>query len=168
MSLLQLQRVDFGVGGPLLLERVDLSIEAGERVCIVGRNGAGKSTLMRLVAGELKPDDGEVRLQSGAVVARMAQEVPQDATGTGFDAVAAGDMAAMGEAQARIEALHGCALDRRVAQVIEQLELPAQARFEALSGGMKRRVLLARALVRKPDILLLDEPTNHLDIASIA
>jgi len=125
MSLLQLQRVDFGVGGPLLLERVDLSIEAGERVCIVGRNGAGKSTLMRLVAGELKPDDGEVRLQSGAVVARMAQEVPQDATGTVFDVVAAGlgelgallaryhhaleagDMAAMGEAQARIEALHG-------------------------------------------------------------
>jgi len=186
MSLLQLQRVDFGVGGPLLLERVDLSIEAGERVCIVGRNGAGKSTLMRLVAGELKPDDGEVRLQSGAVVARMAQEVPQDATGTVFDVVAAGlgelgallaryhhaleagDMAAMGEAQARIEALHGWDLDRRVAQVIEQLELPAQACFEALSGGMKRRVLLARALVRKPDILLLDEPTNHLDIASIA
>ena len=186
MSLLQLQRVDYGVGGPLLLEHVDLSIESGERVCIVGRNGAGKSTLMRLIAGELKPDDGEVRLQSGVVVARMAQEVPGDAAGTVFDVVArglgelgallaryhhaldAGDMTAMGEAQARIEAQHGWDLDRRIGQVIEQLELPGDADFAALSGGMKRRVLLGQALVRKPDILLLDEPTNHLDIESIA
>ena len=186
MSLLQLQRVDYGVGGPLLLEHVDLSIEAGERVCIVGRNGAGKSTLMRLIAGELKPDDGEVRLQSGVVVARMAQEVPADAHGTVFDVVAqglgefgellaryhhaldAGDMAAMGEAQTRIEARNGWDLDRRINQVIEQLELPGDADFAALSGGMKRRVLLGQALARKPDILLLDEPTNHLDIEAIA
>ena len=186
MSLLQLQRVDYGVGGPLLLEHVDLSIEAGERVCIVGRNGAGKSTLMRLIAGELKPDDGEVRLQSGVVVARMAQEVPHDAQGSVFEVVAqglgelgallaryhqaldAGDMEAMGEAQARIEAQHGWDLDRRIQQVIEQLELPGEADFAALSGGMKRRVLLAQALARKPDILLLDEPTNHLDIEAIA
>ena len=186
MSLLQLQRVDYGVGGPLLLEHVDLSIEAGERVCIVGRNGAGKSTLMRLIAGELKPDDGEVRLQSGVVVARMAQEVPADAHGTVFDVVAqglgelgellaryhhaldAGDMAAIGEAQTRIEARNGWDLDRRINQVIEQLELPGDADFAALSGGMKRRVLLGQALARKPAILLLDEPTNHLDIESIA
>ncbi|WP_298576771.1 ATP-binding cassette domain-containing protein [uncultured Luteimonas sp.] len=186
MSLLQLQRVDYGVGGPLLLEHVDLSIESGERVCIVGRNGAGKSTLMRLIAGELRPDDGEVRLQSGVVVARMAQEVPADAHGTVFDVVAqglgelgellaryhhaldAGDMAAMGEAQTRIEARNGWDLDRRINQVIEQLELPGDADFAALSGGMKRRVLLGQALARKPDILLLDEPTNHLDIEAIA
>jgi len=186
MSLLQIQRVDYGVGGPLLLEHVDLSIEAGERVCIVGRNGAGKSTLMRLIAGELKPDDGEVRLQSGVVVARMAQEVPADAQGSVFDVVAqglgelgellaryhhaldAGDMTAMGEAQSRIEAQNGWDLDRRIQQVIEQLELPAETDFAALSGGMKRRVLLAQALARKPDILLLDEPTNHLDIEAIA
>ncbi len=186
MSLLQFQRVDFSVGGPLLLEHVDLSIEAGERVCIVGRNGAGKSTLMRLMAGELKPDDGEIRVQTGVVVARMAQEVPQDTHGTVFDVVAQGlgdlgallaayhhalhegDMAALGEAQARIEAQHGWDLDRRVQQVIARLELPEDADFAALSGGMKRRVLLAQALVRKPDILLLDEPTNHLDIEAIA
>ena len=186
MSLLQIQRVDYGVGGPLLLEHVDLSIEAGERVCIVGRNGAGKSTLMRLIAGELKPDDGEVRLQSGVVVARMAQEVPADAQGSVFDVVAqglgelgellaryhhaldAGDMTAMGEAQSRIEAQNGWDLDRRIQQVIEQLELPGETDFAALSGGMKRRVLLAQALARKPDILLLDEPTNHLDIEAIA
>ncbi|TCT23456.1 ATP-binding cassette domain-containing protein [Thermomonas haemolytica] len=185
MPLLQFQRVDFGVGGPLLLEHVDLTIEPGERVCIVGRNGAGKSTLMRLMAGELKPDDGEVRVQSGIVVARMAQEVPQDTQGSVFDVVAAGlgdlgallaryhhavhagDMAAMAEAQALIEAGDGWDLDRRVQQVLERLELPEDAEFAALSGGMKRRVLLAQALVRAPDVLLLDEPTNHLDIAAI-
>ena len=186
MSLMQFQRVDFSVGGPLLLEHVDLSIEPGERVCIVGRNGMGKSTLMRLMAGELKPDDGEIRVQNGVVVARMAQEVPQDTQGTVFDVVAQGlgdlgqllaryhhavhdgDMDAMGEAQAQIEARHGWDLDRRVQQVLERLELPEETDFAALSGGMKRRVLLAQALVRNPDILLLDEPTNHLDIEAIA
>ena len=186
MSLMQFQRVDFSVGGPLLLEHVDLSIEPGERVCIVGRNGMGKSTLMRLMAGELKPDDGEIRVQNGVVVARMAQEVPQDTQGTVFDVVAEGlgdlgqllaryhhavhdgDMDAMGEAQAQIEAQHGWDLDRRVQQVLERLELPDETDFAALSGGMKRRVLLAQALVRNPDILLLDEPTNHLDIEAIA
>ncbi|WP_454829221.1 ATP-binding cassette domain-containing protein [Pseudoxanthomonas wuyuanensis] len=186
MSLMQLQRVDFSVGGPLLLEHVDLGIEPNERICIVGRNGAGKSTLMRLLAGELKPDDGEIRQQNGVIVARMAQEVPQDTRGTVFDVVAEGlgdlghllaqyhhalhdgDMDAMGDAQAQIEAQHGWDLDRRVEQVLSKLELPEDADFAALSGGMKRRVLLAQALVRKPDILLLDEPTNHLDIDAIA
>ncbi|TYT26274.1 ATP-binding cassette domain-containing protein [Luteimonas viscosa] len=186
MPLLQIQRVDFSVGGPLLLEHVDLTIEPGERVCIVGRNGAGKSTLMRLMAGELRPDDGEIRVQGGVVVARMAQEVPQDTQGTVFDVVALGlgdlgrllaryhhalhdgDMEAMGEAQAQIEAQHGWDLDSRVQQVLARLELPEETDFGALSGGMKRRVLLAQALVRNPDILLLDEPTNHLDIEAIA
>jgi ATP-binding cassette subfamily F protein uup len=186
MSLLQFQRVDLSVGGPLLLEHVDLSIESGERVCIVGRNGAGKSTLMRLMAGEMKPDDGEIRVQNGVVVARMAQEVPQDTHGTVFDvvahglgdlgdllaryhhALAEGDMDALGAAQTEIEARHAWDLDLRVEQVIARLELPGDADFAALSGGMKRRVLLAQALVRKPDILLLDEPTNHLDIEAIA
>ena len=183
---MQLQRVDFSIGGPLLLEHVDLSLEPNERVCIVGRNGAGKSTLMRLLAGEILPDDGEVRLQNGVVVARMAQEVPQDTSGTVFDVVAEGlgdlghllaqyhhalhdgDMDAMGDAQEKIEAQHGWDLDLRVQQVLTKLELPEDADFAALSGGMKRRVLLAQALVRKPDILLLDEPTNHLDIDAIA
>ncbi|MFT4256722.1 MAG: ATP-binding cassette domain-containing protein [Pseudoxanthomonas sp.] len=185
MSLIQLQGLDYGVGGPLLLDGVDLSIERGERVCIVGRNGAGKSTLMKLIAGELQPDDGEIRLQSGVVVARMAQEVPQDAHGSVFDVVAQGlgdigellaayhhaldrgDMQRLGALQARIEARHGWDIDRRIGQVIEQLELPGAIDFAALSGGMKRRVLLAQALVRKPDVLLLDEPTNHLDIEAI-
>jgi ABC transport system ATP-binding/permease protein len=185
MSLIQLQRVDFSIGGPLLLEHVDLSIEANERVCIVGRNGEGKSTLMKLIAGDLKPDDGEIRLQTGVVVARMAQEVPQDTAGSVFDvvaqglgdlgqllaryhhALAEGDMDALGEAQTQIEAQHGWDLDRRVTDVLTRLELPGDTDFAALSGGMKRRVLLAQALVRKPDVLLLDEPTNHLDIEAI-
>jgi ATP-binding cassette subfamily F protein uup len=185
MPLIQLQRVDFSVGGPLLLEHVDLTIDANERVCIVGRNGEGKSTLMKLIAGELQPDDGEVRVQNGVVVARMAQEVPQATAGSVFDVVAdglgdlghllaryhhllaEGDFDALGEVQNQIEAQHGWDLDRRVSDVLEKLELPADTDFAALSGGMKRRVLLAQALVRKPGVLLLDEPTNHLDIEAI-
>jgi ATP-binding cassette subfamily F protein uup len=185
MSLIQIQRLDFSVGGPLLLEHVDLSIEANERVCIVGRNGEGKSTLMKLIAGELQPDDGEVRVQSGVIVARMAQEVPQATSGSVFDVVAEGlgdlgrllaryhhllaegDFDALGEVQNQIEAQHGWDLDRRVSDVLTKLELPADTDFAALSGGMKRRVLLAQALVRKPNVLLLDEPTNHLDIEAI-
>ena len=185
MSLIQLQRVDFSIGGPLLLQQVDLSIEANERVCIVGRNGEGKSTLMKLIAGELKADDGEVRVQNGVVVARMAQDVPQDTSGSVFDVVseglgdlghllaryhhllAEGDMDALGDVQSQIEARHGWDLDRRVTDVLTRLELPSDTDFAALSGGMKRRVLLAQALVRKPDVLLLDEPTNHLDIEAI-
>src|SRR6185312_11488053 len=185
MSLIQLQRVDFSIGGPLLLEHVDLSVEANERVCIVGRNGEGKSTLMKLIAGELQADDGEVRIQNGIVVARMAQEVPHGTAGSVFDVVAEGlgdlghllaryhhliaegDFDALGDVQHQIEAQHGWDLDRRVSDVLAQLELPGDTDFAALSGGMKRRVLLAQALVRKPDVLLLDEPTNHLDIEAI-
>ncbi|MBS0487917.1 MAG: ATP-binding cassette domain-containing protein, partial [Proteobacteria bacterium] len=156
-----------------------------ERVCVVGRNGEGKSTLLRLLAGEIKPDDGELRAQGGVRVAKLAQEVPQDTTGSVFDVVAQGlgdlgallaryhhlleehDLDALGAVQAQIEAQHGWDLDRRVSQVLERLELPADSDFAALSGGMKRRVLLAQALVRAPDVLLLDEPTNHLDVAAI-
>ncbi|AND69768.1 heme ABC transporter ATPase [Dyella thiooxydans] len=180
-----MQRVDFSIGGPLLLEHVDLSIDRNERVCIVGRNGEGKSTLMKLIAGELQADDGEVRVQNGIVVARMAQEVPQGTEGSVFDVVsdglgdlghllaryhhllAEGDLDALGDVQHQIEARNGWDLDRRVADVIARLELPGDTDFAALSGGMKRRVLLAQALVRKPDVLLLDEPTNHLDVEAI-
>jgi ATP-binding cassette subfamily F protein uup len=186
MSLITLQGVDYSVGGPLLLESVDLTIGRGERVCIVGRNGAGKSTLLRLLAGTIHPDDGEVRREGR--VAGLAQEVPRDLQGDVFDVVAAGlgdlgadlaryhhllhagadlDMDALGAVQARIEAVGGWSAEQRVEQVITRLDLPADSEFTALSGGMKRRVLLAQALAAQPDVLLLDEPTNHLDIASI-
>src|SRR5690349_18332440 len=187
MPLITLQNVDYGVGGPLLLEGVDLAIEPGERIALIGRNGAGKSTLLKLLAGEIKPDDGEIRVEGGRRVARLEQEVPLDAAGSVFDVVAAGlgelgalladyhhlihaehiDTDALATVQARIEAAQGWTLDRRVVETLERLQLDGDADFGALSGGMKRRVLLARALVSQPDLLLLDEPTNHLDIAAI-
>ncbi len=190
MSLVNLVNLDYSVGGPLLLEKVDLAIERNERICIVGRNGAGKSTLLKLIAGEIRPDDGEVRVQGGVRVARLTQEVPRDMTGSVFDVVAGalghigewlaefhrlthhldvpGNADKMGEVQARIDAEHGWNLDQRVTQVLMRLQLDEEAEFSALSGGMKRRVLLGRALVLGPDVLLLDEPTNHLDIEAIA
>ena len=187
MPLIALQSVDYGVGGPLLLDGVDFTIEAGERIALIGRNGAGKSTLLKLLAGELRPDDGEVRVEGGRRIARLEQEVPRDAAGSVFDVVATGlgelgvllaayhhlihadevDTDALAAVQARIEAAQGWALDRRVVETLERLQLDGDADFAALSGGMKRRVLLARALVSQPDLLLLDEPTNHLDIAAI-
>jgi ATP-binding cassette subfamily F protein uup len=187
MPLITLANVDFSVGGPLLLQHVDLSIEPGERIALIGRNGAGKSTLLKLLAGEIKPDDGEIRLEGGRRIARLEQEVPHGAEGDVFDVVAAGlgelgaqlaeyhhlshaehvDMDALSKVQAKIEAGHGWSLEQRVTEVLERLGLDGDVAFARLSGGMKRRVLLARALVSAPDLLLLDEPTNHLDIAAI-
>ncbi len=188
MPLITLTDVDYSVGGPLLLEKVSFGLDSGERVCIVGRNGAGKSTLMKLLAGEIKADDGEVRVQAGTRVARLAQEVPADTHGTVFDVVASAlgehgrllaeyhhlahahdfDSDRLAAVQEQIDIAGAWSLDQRVTRVIERLELPAEERFEAQSGGMKRRILLAQALVLDPQVLLLDEPTNHLDIEAIS
>ena len=187
MPLITLQNVDYSVGGPLLLENVELSIEKGERIALIGRNGAGKSTLMRLISGELQPDDGEVRREGGVRIARLEQEVPADAGGAVWDVVAGGlgqlgawlaeyhhlshaevfDGDALARVQGHIEAADGWSLDARVTETLTRLDLDGEAAFAGLSGGMKRRVLLARALVSTPDVLLLDEPTNHLDIEAI-
>src|SRR5690606_24984083 len=187
MPLITLQNVDYSVGGPLLLEHADLSIEPGERIALIGRNGAGKSTLLKLIAGELQPDDGQVRVLSGLRVARLEQEVHGVTEGSVFEVVAGGlgelgtwmaqfhqishaehfDAKALERVQARIDAADGWALDQRVAEVLRRLELDGDAGFARLSGDMKRRVLLARSLVSAPDVLLLDEPTNHLDIEAI-
>jgi len=187
MPLLTLQNVDYSVGGPLLLEDVELSIEPNERIALIGRNGAGKSTLLRLLGGEIVPDDGVIHRQGGLRVAGLAQEVPAGVDGTVFDVVAQGlgeaglhlaeyhrlshaehiDTEALGAAQAKVDELQAWTLDQRVEDVLSRLSLDGDALFAQLSGGLKRRVLLARALVAQPDLLLLDEPTNHLDIESI-
>ncbi len=183
---MSLKQIEFSVGGPLLLDGVDLEIERGERIALVGRNGTGKSTLLRLLDGTLTPDDGRIISSTGTRIARLQQEVPASATGSVFDQVAAGlgalgqllsdyhatsqgepDTARLAELQARIEAAGGWDLEQQVERVLAQLELDGEIPFEQLSGGLKRRVLLGRALVCKPDVLLLDEPTNHLDIEAI-
>lgn len=192
MALITLRNVIVSFGGPPQLDGVDLQLDAGERVCLVGRNGAGKSTLMKVIAGEIIPDDGQIERQQNLVVARLKQEVPHDTKGSVYDVVAAGlgeqgellsryhhavhaletdcgeaAMAALERAQHALEAADGWDASLRTDTIISKLELPADAEFSALSGGMKRRVLMAQALVLDPDLLLLDEPTNHLDIEAI-
>jgi ATP-binding cassette subfamily F protein uup len=191
VALLSLKQVTVSFGGPNLLNQVDFQLDRGERVCLVGRNGAGKSTLMKLIAGEIKQDSGEV-LGQGLKIARLEQEVPAGTDGSVFDVVAQGlgdiapllmdyhhilhqletdssekVLAALEKAQHKLEAVDGWSVEQRVESVISRLSLNPDESFSALSGGKKRRVLLAQALVKAPDILLLDEPTNHLDIASI-
>ncbi len=193
MALVSLQNVIVSFGGPLLLEGVDLSIDRGERVCLVGRNGTGKSTIMKLITGEVKPDGGKIVFQQGVRITLLTQEVPHTITGSVFDVVSSafGEqgkllaayhhvsarlahdhseklMAELEDVQHKFEAAGGWQMQQRVETILTRLQLPEDAEFSELSGGLKRRVLLARALAGEPDLLLLDEPTNHLDIDSIA
>lgn len=193
MALVSLQGLRLAFGGPELLDGVTLQIERGERVCLVGRNGAGKSTLMKIISGEIIPDAGEVIRSQGTRIASLEQEVPQDLKGTVFEVVSAGlgslvdllseyhslsnrlshgeDTGAIAEFERvhhLIEAAGGWQIQQRVETVLSRLRLDPDATVAELSGGYKRRVLLARALVNEPDLLLLDEPTNHLDISSIS
>ena len=192
MALLGLQSVSLAFGGPPVLDGATLAIERGERLCLLGRNGAGKSTLMKVLDGSIVPDSGEVIRQGGTTVARLEQDIPGDVAGTMYDVVAAG----LGESGSLISAYHAAShrmetdssdaalreLDRlqraieaadawgigtRIDTVLQHLGLDPEARFAEASGGRKRQALLARALVRQPDVLLLDEPTNHLDIDAI-
>lgn len=194
MALLGMREVSVAFGGPLILDRAGFGIERGERVCLLGRNGAGKSTIMKLLDGSIRPDDGEVISQTGITVARLEQEIPEDVAGTAYDVAAgglgeagtllvryhaaahrAGAADEAGEAALReMDRLHHALdtagaweLQSRVETVLSHLGLEADAPFARLSGGRKRQTLLARALVRDPDVLLLDEPTNHLDVDAI-
>jgi ATP-binding cassette subfamily F protein uup len=160
MALLSLLDISLSFGGPAILKNVNLQIDPGERVCLVGRNGAGKSTLMRIISGEMEPDTGDVFRPAGALYTRLNQEVPTDVHGPVHDLVAAG-LRQTGHHEEDWER------DVRIENLLDRLQLDPQAEFSTLSGGLKRRVLLAQALAGQPDLLLLDEPTNHLDIESI-
>src|SRR6266481_4875167 len=156
-----MERVSIAFGHLPLLDAISLQIDARERVSIIGRNGAGKSTLLKIISGEIPPDAGTVWRQPALRVARLEQDVPLSAHRSVFDVVAEGHTHHLADDEAWLRAHH-------VDLILSRLELPADAIVDTLSGGWRRRVLLARALVGQPDLLLLDEPTNHLDIDSIA
>ena len=192
MALVKFDHVSLAFGHVALLDKVDFQIDPGERVCLVGRNGTGKSTLMQILRGTVVPDDGSVWLQKNIRIACLAQEVPADQSQSVFDVITEG-LEGVGallaeyhhvalslaedaspavldhfsELQNKLEAEDGWRLEQKVEDVISRLELPADKLLSELSGGLKRRVMLAQALVTEPDLLLLDEPTNHLDLAGI-
>jgi len=192
MSLITLQDIYLSYGQPPLIDQVNLSIERGERVCLIGCNGAGKSTLLNILTGKITADDGVVKCTSGVRIAQLEQAVPQNTQGSVFDVIAQG-LGAEGElvqryhrltsdlannpskrtmidieaCQAQLDAVDGWDINRRVEAIITKMGLQADADIADLSGGYKRRVLLARALVCDPHLLVLDEPTNHLDIEAI-
>ena len=160
MPLVTLDRVSMAYGHLPLLDEVALQIDARERVSVIGRNGTGKSTLLKIVSGEIAADSGTVWRQPSLRIARLEQDVPLSAHRSVFDVVAEGHTHHLEEDEAWLREHH-------VELILSRLELPADAIVDTLSGGWRRRVLLARALVGQPDLLLLDEPTNHLDIEAI-
>lgn len=188
MTLLRLEQLQLAYGTQVLLNRADLTVEKGERLALVGRNGTGKSTLLKLVAGDIQADDGTIWRAPGLKIGVLAQELPESSGMTIFDMVAQGlpeagellseyqhlindpdpDMNRMATLQTRLEAIDGWSFHQRIDVVLTRLGLPPEAEMSALSGGWRRRVALARALVSEPDLLLLDEPTNHLDLDTIA
>ena len=192
MPLVVLDQISHAYGHLPLLDKAALQVEPGERIAIIGRNGTGKSTLMQIIGGEMQPDAGTVWTQPGARVARLVQDVPLSANLPVFDVIAEGlgdlgalianyhhaavevatdysdeAMTRLGNYQHELEERDGWSLEQRVELIVTKLGLPSEAIVDTLSGGWKRRVLLARALVSQPDVLLLDEPTNHLDIETI-
>lgn len=180
MSLISLKQVNISFGADAILDHADLVIEPNERIGLIGRNGAGKSTLLKLIDGEILPDEGELIIQQGTRTGRLIQEVPNDLDYDIRSVIALGNDTCGNtlakfylhgeediEVQHELTELDGWSLDRRVQTLCSKFELVPETPFADLSGGMKRRVLMARALVDEPDILLLDEPTNHLDIDTI-
>ena len=192
MSILSIQNIQVSFGGPAILENLSLKIQPKERIGLLGRNGAGKSTLMKLIAREILADSGEINKSSSLKVARLVQDVPTGTDGTIFQVVASGlgdltplleryhrvlksisedpsdkNMQELESCQQALEAANGWRVEQMVDQTLSKFGLDPDTQFNALSGGMKRRVLLARTLVIEPDLLLLDEPTNHLDIPAI-
>jgi ATP-binding cassette subfamily F protein uup len=180
MALLTLSNAQLAFGHVPLLDHTDFALESNERVGLIGRNGAGKSSLLKILGGLEKPDDGLLQLQQGLQVAYVAQEPQLDADHTVFEAVRAGlapllalideytsGLGDLDALQRQIEAQDGWNWEQRVEETLQRLRLDTQARVGTLSGGTRKRVALAQALVRRPSALLLDEPTNHLDLDAI-
>ena len=191
MPMLRLENVSLAYGHLPLLSHVELQVELGERVCVVGRNGAGKTTLFRVIMGTASADEGEIWRADTLRVAHLEQEVPPDTEQTIFEVVAGGlgelgsvlsqyhrlvqgagiekrdSLDELARLQSRIESLGGWNVNQKVETVLTRLSLPEHVRLSDCSGGTRRQVMLARALVSDPDLLLLDEPTNHLDINAI-
>jgi ATP-binding cassette subfamily F protein uup len=187
MPLLRLDSIHLQYGTQVLLDNVTLSIRRGEKLGLLGRNGTGKTTLLKVLAGELSADSGERWVRPGIRIARLQQTLPEADELSVYDVVASGladagrllseyhkliqadapDMDTLSRVQTQLEAADGWQLQQRVETTISQLQLPAEATMGELSGGWRRRVALAQALVSQPDLLLLDEPTNHLDIPAI-
>ena len=192
MPILRLRNISVSFGGPAVLDSISLSIDAGERVCLLGRNGTGKSTLMKIIAGEILPDSGEIERQQGLITAKLDQQVDIGEGGSVYDVVAAGlgesakllqayhaavqqmaiahsDSAAaeLEKAQQAVDAAGAWQLSQQVETILSRMQLDGDTDVAVMSGGMRRRVLLSRALVQQPGLLLLDEPTNHLDISAI-
>jgi len=189
MSLLRFEDISLEFGDQLILRNAEFAIEAGERICLIGRNGAGKSTTLKLIMGTLEPDRGEIIAKHDIIVSQLEQTLPEAMDMPVIDVIRSGltqvevlldeytrksklklDKHGLRELEAlhaKIDAHDGWHLDQRVETTVTELSLPADKKMNELSGGWRRRVALARALVQKPDLLLLDEPTNHLDIATI-
>jgi len=189
MSLVTLRDITLGFGHPTLMEDINLRIEEGERIALLGRNGCGKSTLLKLLTEEILPDSGEIQFRTGLAVARMSQDVARNISGTNYAVIASGlgkigqqinnyhhfsqqgddpaSMDRMHQAQDKIDSANAWHTIQRIEVILSKLLLSGDEDFRSLSGGQSRRVLLGRALVQEPNILLLDEPTNHLDISMI-
>lgn len=187
MTLLRLEQVQLAYGPQVLLDHAELTLEKGERLALVGRNGTGKSTLLKLIAGEALPDGGHIWRAPGLKVGVLAQELPDASGNTIFDVVAQGlpeagallsayhhlvmsdspDMDELERLQTQLESVDGWSFHQRIDTILSRLGLPEDTEMTSLSGGWRRRVALARALVADPDVLLLDEPTNHLDLDTI-
>lgn len=190
-ALITLEKICLAYGLDPLLDRVNFQIDAGERVCLIGRNGAGKSSFLKIIDSVIQPDTGKVVRAPNISIARLTQELPDHRDLTIYDVVAGGlaevgvllreyhtliqhltddpaDLLKLEELQHKIDAASGWQYEQNITQILQRLDLPADKRLSELSGGWQRRVALAKALVCKPDLLLLDEPTNHLDIEAIS